>query len=220
MLWPFEKSPGYKNPNARHFCIVGLLAFAVFHICGTALGLLKCSAFSWIQVRLACPSVHDLCGRCLVPMYLLVLRNLLWDPRARSARRSPLCNNVHHTPEGALTDNCGETDWQQRNEHLRDSEGTSLRCCFMFTDLTWSCPSLRGEKRASGYCWLTLQFPSFLAVFYSDHRSFYAHAPRSFYVTQLEGTSLLGKGKVYMNISVSAWTLNAKVIYIWLHSLG
>lgn len=47
---------------------------------------------------------------------------------------------------------------------------------------------------------------------------FLEHAPLSFYVMQHEGTSLLGKGKVYMNISVSAWTLNAKVIYIWLHS--
>jgi len=77
---------------------------------------------------------------------------------------------------------------------------------------------MKSPESARGYCWLTLQFPSFLAVFYSDHRSssffFFAHAPLSFYVIQHEGTSLLGKGDVCMNISVSAWTLNAKVIYI------
>lgn len=86
------------------------------------------------------------------------ITSLLGDLRARSASRSPRRKksyNEHHTPEGALTDNCGEREWQQRIECLRDSERTSLHCCFIFTDITWSRPSLRGDKRASGYCWLT-----------------------------------------------------------------
>ena len=40
------------------------------------------------------------------------------------------------------------------------------------------------------------------------------------YTIQLEGTSLVGKGKVYMNISVSAWTLNTKVYLITQFRLG
>ena len=75
--------------------------------------------------------------------------------------------------------------------------------------------SARGEKSV----WILLAdiaVPFFLAVFYSDYRFFFlAHAPRSFCLMQHEGTSLLGKGKVYMNMSVSAWTLNVKVIYIF-----
>ena len=147
-------------------------------------------------------------------------RHIKCRRRGITQKRAYNSYNVHHKPEGALTVKCGERDWQQRDECLRESEGTSLHCCFMFTDISWSRLSLRGEKGASGYCWLTLQFPSFLAVFNSDHQSFFAHAPRSFYVIQHVGTSLLGKGKVYTNISVSAWTLNAKVIYNWLHSFG
>ena len=88
------------------------------------------------------------------------ITSLLGDPRARSARRSPRCeksHTVHHTPDGAPTDK-----WRKG---LTAAEGTSLHCCFMFTDSTWSRPSLRGERRASGYCWLTLQFPSFLQSF-------------------------------------------------------